>query len=184
MLAARAALLAGILAASGVFVAVMTGGLSLLPVGAVAGFVLFGLGLFYGHGPLTAAGLAGVALTAGLAVDRAADGWLSLIAVVAIGLAASATLVAADASWWLRRDPDVDPAVITGLAATMGPVWLAGAVLGATAVGVSHVGRIGIWLLPVALVFVATLTAVMGWATRGRHRRHDPQADRRNVNFR
>jgi hypothetical protein len=177
--AGRAALLSGVIGAAGVFLVVVAAGLGVLLVGVVIGFLGFALGLFHGHGPLTSLGLAVVALTAGVAVDDGAGGLVALIGLVGIGVAASAALVAADASWWLRRDARIDLEVASGLARTLGPAWGVGAVLGAGAILMSRHARITIWLLPAGILATAGLTAVLGLVTRSRHRRPDPQADRR-----
>lgn len=176
--AGRAALLAALVGLAGVFVTVVAGGFGVLAVGAVLGYFILALGLFNGHGPMTSIGLAVVALTAGVAVDDRAGGVVAVVGLVALGVAASAALVAADASWWLRRDAQVDLGVAAGLLRTLGPAWLAGAVLGALAIAVAHQGRISIWLLPAGILAAALLTLVLGVVTRNRHRRID-QVDRR-----
>lgn len=177
--AGRAAWLSGVIGAAGVFVAAVAGGIGVVAVGALFGFGGLVLGLYNGHGPLTSMGLAVVALCAGVAVDDAAHGVLAVAGLVAIGVAASAALVAADASWWLRRDARVDLSVVTGLARVLGPAWLVGAVLGLGAIALSNLAAIGIWLLPAGILATAGLTAVLGVVTRSRHRRPDPQFERR-----
>ncbi len=175
-LAVRAAALAGLVAASGLYATILLGGSLALAGVAVAGFLMFGLGAMYGHSGLTVVGLGAVVLGAGLATDRSTGG---IIAAVVIGVAASATLVATDASWWLRRDAHVDPAVISGLAKAFVPVWATGAVLAAAVIRLSGGSSVTIWLLPAGIITAAGLVAIVGWVTLRRHRRHDPQSDRR-----
>jgi hypothetical protein len=117
------AALAVLVAAIGVFVTLAMGGPSwLLPL-ALVGFVAFTVGVLLGHGPLAAAGVTALALATALATDHSLVGFL---VVAATGLTVSALLVVVDASWWLRREPQVDPAVFVGLASTLAPVWAVG----------------------------------------------------------
>jgi hypothetical protein len=175
-LAARTAALAILMAVIGVFATAALGGVSWLVPVAIVGFVLFGAGVFYGQGLAAAVGLAAVASATAIATGTS----LAAAALTAgIGVAASVTLVVADASWWLRRDPDVDPAVLRSLLGAMVPIWLLGAILGLGAVALASWAQAGLWLLPVALVAASGLVILATWVTRGRHRRHDPLADLR-----
>ncbi|MEZ5408871.1 MAG: hypothetical protein R2761_12650 [Acidimicrobiales bacterium] len=173
-LARRAAVLAIWVAGAGVFAAMALAGLSVLVPVALLGAIAFAVGVWYGLGFLTALGLCAVAVPAAMATPRTVAGYA---AVIGMGVAASLALLAADASWWLRRDPQVDPAVARSLIRTYLPVWAVAALLGAGAMALGHEGPSSIWMLPAAIAVAAGLVGAAAAVTRGRHRRHDPLSD-------
>jgi len=173
-LARRAAVLAIWVAGMGVFAAVALAGVSVLVPVALVGAIAFAVGVWYGLGFLTAVGLCAVAVPAAIATPRTLAGYAI---VIGMGVVGSLALLVADASWWLRRDPQVDPAVVRGLIRTYLPVWAVAALLGAGAVALGRRGPASIWLLPAAIAVAAVLLGVAAAVTRGRHRRHDPLSD-------
>lgn len=176
-LARRAAVLAIWVAGVGVFATVALAGVSVLVPVALLGAMAFAVGVWYGLGFVTAVGLCAVAVPAAIAAPRTPAGYA---AVIAMGVAASLALLVADASWWLRRDPQVDPAVARLLIRTYLPVWAVAALLGAGAVALGRKGPSSIWLLPAAIAVAAVLVGAAAAVTRGRHRRHDPLSDIRH----
>ncbi len=173
-LARRAAVLAIWVAGLGVVAALALAGVSVLVPAALVGAIAFAVGVWYGLGFVTAIGLCAVAVPAAIATPGTLPGH---VAVIGMGVAASLALVVADASWWLRRDPQVDPAVARGLIRTHLPVWAMATLLGAGAVVVGQRGPSSIWLLPAAIVVAALLVGAAAAVTRARHRRHDPLSD-------
>lgn len=176
--AQRAAALAVLLAVNGVLVTFLLAGVTLLTALAVIGCALFAGSAYYGFGPGVAVGITLVVLPLVLATDSS-PAPVQLLLAAGAGVGAGAALVMADASWWLRRDPRVDAAVIKGLATTLAPIWFVGAGLGVAAAALTRVDRLTIWLLPVGIVAASALVAAGVWAIRRRHRRRNPTADLR-----
>jgi hypothetical protein len=121
-----------------------------------------------GVGILVAGGLCVSAVGSALAVEAPLGG---VAASLAIGVAATAALVAADGSWWLRRDAKVDRAVFASIARRVVPAWLAGGAMVVAAIRFATGGQWTIWFLPAAIAAAAALTALAGYAI-GRGREH------------
>jgi hypothetical protein len=142
---------------------------------AFGGFAVFSIGLPIGAGVLVAAGLATTALSSALATGLATDPMVgSQVVPLVIGASAIAALVAADGSWWLRREPQVERAVYTAIGRRWAPAMVGGAAMAVLASGFARSTDWSIWFLPLAVAVAAALTAAVGYAIgRGRGRSRD-----------
>jgi hypothetical protein len=162
-----------------VALAVAGGELSIPVAVALGGFGLFSIGLPSGSGPVVATGL-GTTARATARTQPAGTARRGMGSV--IGGTATASLVAADSSWWLRRQPEVDRRVYGTIGRRVVAAWLIGAAMAAAASNLAGAVEWSIWLLPVAVAAAGALVAAAGYAIgRGRGRGPSSEVSRREA---
>lgn len=135
---------------------------------ALFGLVFFLLGLVGGHGDVVIGGIGAAVLGAAMSLSSTtADVGLAVV----VGVLAPIVLVLADASWWLRRDAQVGPEVVTELSTGTIPACAVGAAITLGVGALSEPSGSTIWLLPVAILVIASGAGVAGEISRRRRGR-------------
>jgi len=169
--AQQSAVVACLIGLGMLYVAVLQAGLIPSTGIAASGLVLLGLGIVSGHSGTVVTGLG--ALVFGTALGLGTDGAPTSV-LVAIGIAGPVVLVLTDASWWLRRDAEVDPEVGQRLAGSLVPGLVVGALIGMALLRATADATGPVWLVPIAVAVLAGAIAAAGETVRRRRPRLGP----------